>query len=53
MNGFGIFTSKDKKKYQGKWLQGKKHGVGYTIHLDGKVTMDHWENGRIQKPDIL
>ena len=53
MHGFGMFTSKEGKKYQGKWHQGKKNGIGYTIGLDGKATLDSWENGRIQKPNIL
>ncbi|OMJ72140.1 hypothetical protein SteCoe_29477 [Stentor coeruleus] len=53
MHGFGLFTARDGKKYQGKWQKGKKHGVGYSIHLDHHITFDSWENGRIQKPNIL
>lgn len=53
MHGLGLFTARDGKKYQGKWLKGKKHGVGYTVHLDGHITLDSWENGRIQKSNII
>ena len=47
MHGFGIFRWKDGKRYEGEWKAGKKHGAGCSISAEGKIELNHWENGQI------
>jgi hypothetical protein len=37
MNGMGVFTWKDGKKYEGEYLNDKKHGYGRIVWPDGRV----------------
>ena len=43
--GFGVQTQADGIKYEGEWANGKQHGKGKYISLDGTVKIGIWKNG--------
>ena len=47
--GFGMFSWRDGKKYQGFWKNGKKEGIGISIDSDGFHHTDIWLAGKIVK----
>jgi L1 cell adhesion molecule like protein len=52
MQGFGVLLWKDGRKYEGTWMDGKKHGEGVTWYSNGRLSRDIWRYGRIIKPDV-
>ena len=46
MNGKGVFTWEDGKKYEGEYLNDKKHGQGTFTWADGKSFTGGWKNGK-------
>lgn len=47
-NGYGIFSWKDGKMYQGWWLSGKQYGLGKFI-INNESTYGLWEKGKVVK----
>jgi hypothetical protein len=46
MQGKGVFTWPDGRKYEGEYLNDKKHGFGIFTFKDGRVYEGEWENGK-------
>ena len=46
MEGKGIFTWPDGRKYIGEWKGGKQHGVGTYISKDGIEKQGEWQHGK-------
>ena len=46
MNGKGIFTWKDGKKYSGHYLDDVKHGYGTFTWPDNRKYAGFWKNGK-------
>lgn len=40
-----MFTWPDKRKYEGGWKNGKQHGQGCYIAINGDRKEGQWENG--------
>ena len=45
MDGFGTYEWKDGRKYQGEYLDDKKHGYGIFKWYDGRQYAGYWANG--------
>ena len=45
MDGFGTYSWKDGRKYQGEYLDDKKHGYGVFKWYDGREYAGYWANG--------
>lgn len=45
-NGNGTFQWADGKKYQGEWVDGKQHGVGYYTNANGVSKKGEWSKGK-------
>ena len=46
MDGKGLFSWPDGRKYDGEYLNDKKHGFGIFTFKDGRVYEGEWENGK-------
>ena len=46
MDGAGIFTWPDGRKYDGQYLDDKKHGYGIFEWPDGRKYKGNWINGK-------
>lgn len=46
MNGFGVFIWPDGRRYEGEYLDDKKHGKGVFTFSDGKKYSGLWVNGK-------
>ena len=46
MDGFGIYTWQDGRKYEGQYKKDKKHGNGVYTWADGRKYDGEWQNGR-------
>ena len=46
MDGYGIFTWPDGRKYIGNYKNDKKDGYGELTTKDGKKYKGHWKNGK-------
>ena len=46
MDGFGVMTWPDGRKYEGEYLNDKKNGYGIFIWKDGKEYRGYWKNGK-------
>ena len=46
MNGEGTFTWPDGRKYEGEYLNDKKHGLGKFTHADGSKYNGNWKDGK-------
>ena len=46
MDGYGVYTWKDGRKYEGQYLKDKKHGKGVYTMTDGRKYDGEWLNGR-------
>ncbi len=44
-HGFGTYTWKDGRLYDGPFFEGKQHGVGKYIAVGGKTKIGKWEHG--------
>ena len=45
-NGFGIYIDYEKKRYEGYWKDGEKHGLGKNFFETGTLLYDgEWKNG--------
>ena len=45
MDRFGTYEWKDGRKYQGEYLDDKKHGYGIFKWYDGRQYAGYWANG--------
>jgi hypothetical protein len=41
-----VYTWSDSKKYAGWWSNGKQHGLGVFISVEGKRKLGVWEDGK-------
>ena len=46
MNGSGVFTWSDGRRYEGEYINDLKHGNGIFTWEDGKKYNGAWENGK-------
>jgi len=46
MEGFGKYTWKDGRSYQGEYLNDKKEGYGVYLWADGRKYEGYWKNGK-------
>lgn len=46
MDGDGIFTWKDGRKYKGQYSDDRKHGYGEFFWPDGRIYKGFWKDGR-------
>ncbi len=46
MEGLGVYTWQDGRKYEGEYLYDKKHGYGVYIWSDGRVFKGNWLGGK-------
>jgi len=46
MHGFGVFTWKDGRRYEGEYVEDKKEGKGTFSWPDGKKYIGGWKNGK-------
>jgi hypothetical protein len=46
MNGKGVYEWKDGRKYDGEYLNDKKHGFGIYYWADGRRYEGGWKNGK-------
>jgi len=46
MHGYGVYTWKDGRRYEGQYLKDRKHGHGVYKWADGRMYDGQWENGR-------
>lgn len=46
MDGQGLFSWADNRKYQGEYLEDKKHGYGVFTWPDGRQYDGQWVNGK-------
>ena len=45
MQGFGVYSWRDGRRYEGKFLKGNKHGKGKFVWANGKVYDGMWKDG--------
>ena len=45
MNGEGIFTWPDGRRYEGEYFNDKKHGFGIYTWSNNRQYAGQWENG--------
>lgn len=45
MNGQGIFTWPDGRRYEGEYFNDKKHGFGIYTWSNNRQYAGQWENG--------
>ena len=53
MNGHGIFSWVDGKKFDGQYRADSKHGKGTLILKDGHKLKGYWRFGRLEGRGIL
>jgi len=46
MDGYGVFTWPDGKKYEGCYINDKKEGFGKFYWPDGKIYEGQWKDGK-------
>lgn len=46
MDGYGTYTWKDGRKFEGHYVKDKKHGRGVYTWADGRKYDGEWLNGR-------
>lgn len=46
MDGKGVFSWPDGRKYEGDYLEDKKHGLGTFCWPDGRRYVGEWFNGK-------
>lgn len=46
MNGKGVYKWQDGRKYEGEYLNDKKHGFGIYYWADGRRYEGGWRNGK-------
>ena len=46
MDGVGVYTWQDGRKYEGEYKDDKKHGFGIYIWSDGRVYRGNWYKGK-------
>jgi hypothetical protein len=46
MEGYGVFTWPDGRKYQGEYVDDKKEGKGEFFWPDGRKYDGGWKNGK-------
>ena len=46
MHGFGVYTWKDGRKYEGQYYMDKKQGHGIYTWPDGRKYDGMWKNGK-------
>jgi hypothetical protein len=45
MHGFGVYTWKDGRRYEGFYVMNKKHGQGTYTYSDGSKYQGEWADG--------
>lgn len=51
--GLGIFFYRDGGKYEGEWVQNRRHGRGKMIYADGNVYEGDWQEDKRDGPGVL
>jgi len=46
MDGYGVFTWPDRRKYEGNYVDDKKHGFGIFEWPDERKYKGNWVNGK-------
>ena len=46
MHGYGRYTWKDGRVYEGYYVNDKKHGKGTFYEIDGRVFEGEWRGGK-------
>ena len=46
MEGYGTFSWPNGKKYIGYWKNGKQHGIGSIININGKELRGEFMDGK-------
>ena len=46
MHGYGVYTWKDGRKYEGEYIKDRKQGMGVYLWADGRKYEGMWLNGR-------
>jgi hypothetical protein len=46
MEGYGVFTWPDGRKYEGQYVNDKKEGYGVFNFKDGRIYKGQWLNGK-------
>lgn len=49
IKGYGVYSWADGRRYEGEWKNGKQHGKGKYILLDGTIKTGIWEDGKRAK----
>ncbi|TAF33630.1 MAG: hypothetical protein EAZ57_05265 [Cytophagales bacterium] len=47
-SGSGVWLDMDGSRYEGGWLNGKRHGDGKITLANGKIYEGYWENGKFK-----
>ncbi len=45
-HGFGTYTWKDGRRYEGEFANGKQHGAGVYMPQEGIRKKGRWDNGK-------
>ena len=46
MEGIGVYTWNDGRKYEGEYKDDKKHGYGIYLWADNRKYMGNWSKGK-------
>lgn len=46
MDGIGVYTWQDGRKYEGEYKDDKKHGFGIYVWSDGRIYRGNWSRGK-------
>jgi hypothetical protein len=46
MEGMGVYTWADGRKYEGEYKDDKKHGFGIYLWADGRLYQGYWFRGK-------
>lgn len=46
MDGKGVFTWPDNRRYEGEYVNDKKEGYGIFRWADGRIFKGNWKNGK-------
>ena len=46
MHGYGVYTWKDGRRYEGQYERDRKHGMGVYMWADGRKYEGMWMNGK-------
>lgn len=46
MDGIGVYTWQDGRRYEGEYKDDKKHGFGIYTWSDGRMYSGYWSKGK-------